>query len=124
MSKYTDIINTHPELVDCFFAFSNQQINEGWDKIGRDKEIVSGGHGLFGTEEGIRKLWADYAARSKRVTEECDPQEVYDHEFHNHECSYNNDDSECIRIVVSYFGVEKALTVKRKYGYLKIEDIK
>jgi len=33
------------------------------------------------------------------------------------------DDEDAIRIVVDYFGVEAAKTVKRKYGYVKIETL-
>lgn len=123
MSKYTEIKDQHPELVDCFFAFSNQQLNEGWDKIGRDKELRSGGNGLYGTVEGIRKLWADYDAINKRIGEECDPQEVYEYEHNNHECSYTNDDSEAMKICIAYFGEERAALIKRHHKWKSIEQL-
>jgi len=41
---------------------------------------------------------------------------IYDYEFGNYECDYIGDDTEAIKLVVSYFGEERAKTVKRKNG--------
>lgn len=123
MSKYIEIKDIQPELVDCFFAFNNEQLSEGIKKIGIDKEIVSGKHGLYGTREGIKKLWADYDAISKRIGEECDPQEVYEYEHNNHECSYTNDDSEAMKICISYFGEERAALIKRHHKWMSMEQL-
>lgn len=124
MSTYSELKNIQPELVECFFAFSNQQFEEGKKKAGiEDKKIYKASGGLFGTHEGIKKLYDDYDAISKRITAECDPQEVYDYEFGNHECSYTCDDTEAIKIVAAYFDDEKTKTVKRRFAYTKIEDL-
>jgi len=123
MSKYTEIKDIQPELTDCFFAFSNEQLSEGWNKIGRDKELRSGGNGLYGTVEGIKKLMADYDAISKRIGEECDPQEVYEYEYDNHECSYTNDDREAMKICISYFGEERAALIKRYHMWMSMEQL-
>lgn len=76
--------------------------------------------GLFGTKEGIEKFMGFYDKQTERIAAECDPQEVYNYEFDNHECSYTNDDTEAIKLVCSYFGLERALTVKRRFGYFDI----
>lgn len=118
MSNFSKIYNQQPELFECFFAFSNEQFTEGKKKAGiEDKKIYSGGAGLYGTKEGIKKLFDDYDNIDKEISEKIDPQEVYNYEFDNHECSYTNDDEEAIKIVVRIYGEEKAKQVKRKFGY-------
>lgn len=125
MSNYYKLKEQQPELVDCFFAFSDSQYKEGLEKRNlQGKKIFKADGGLFGTQEGIQKLYDDYEAISKEITEKCDPQEVYDYEFINHECSYVGDDEEAIKIVVSYFGDERAKEVKRRFAITKIENLK
>lgn len=125
MSNYTTLKDQQPVLVDCFFAFSQSQINEGIEKNSlQGKKLFRAPGGLFGTKEGIETLYADYEAISKQITETCDPQEVYAYEFDNHECSYVGDDEEAIKLVVSYFGDEKAKEVKRRFAVTKIENLK
>jgi hypothetical protein len=112
--------------VRCFFAFSNEQLTEGLKKFNLKKEdIRNGGMGLYGTVEGMKKIMSFYDEQSKRIGEECDPQIVYDYEFGNHECGYTHDDTKAIKLVVSYFGEEKAKLVKRHNGcsVSKIEDL-
>jgi hypothetical protein len=114
--SYALIKSRHPELTDCFFAFSKQQFEEGVVEHHLEgKKLYDGGHGLVGTKEGIQKLFDDYAAIDKEVSEKCAPQEVYDYEFNNHECGYTNDDSEPLAIVERIFG-ERVSEVTRKYG--------
>ena len=115
MSHYQELKDIQPQLFECFFAFSDSQYNEGIAKHNLEgKKIFRGFGGLFGTHEGISKLYADYDAITKRVTEECDPQEVYDYEFANHECGYIGDDSEAMKLVISHFDAEKYNQVKRR----------
>lgn len=123
MSKYTDIKDIQPELVDCFFAFNTQQFNEGYEYIGRYKKLCRMQGGLYGTREGIDKLMADYDAISKRIGLECDPQEVYEYEHDNHECGYTNDDSEAMKICISYFGEEKAALIQRHHKWMSMEQL-
>lgn len=122
MKSYTTIKDRQPELFECFFAFSNKQFTEGRKKAGLEgKKICTLENiGLYGTREGIKKLLADYDAIDKEIAENCDPQEVYNYEFDNHECSYTNDDEEAINIVVRIFGTEKAKKIKRRFAYTNI----
>jgi len=123
--KYMEFKEVHPELFECFFAFSDKQFEEGIEKHNlRDKKIYSGGYGLYGTSEGIKKLHSDYDKIGKDITEHCSPQEVYDYEFHNHECGYTMDDEDAIKIVIGYFGKEKAKEVERRYKRIEIDNIK
>ena len=122
MKTYKQIKDQQPVLFECFFAFSNEQFTEGKKKAGiEDKKILDGGHGLYGTREGIQKLFDDYDKIDQEVAENCNPQDVYDYEFHNHECSYTNDDEQPINIVVRIFGKEIAKEVKRRFAYTEIE---
>lgn len=124
MSKYTEIKDEQHELVECFFAFSNEQLAEGIKNTGiQGQKIYSGGYGLYGTEKGILDLRAKMDSRSERIAKECDPQEVYDYEFWNHECGYTCDDTEPIKIVLGYFGLEKAKEVKRKFKACELEEL-
>ncbi len=121
--NYQEIKNMQPTLKDCFFAFSEEQMKIGIEKFNlHDKKVYSGGMGLYGTKEGIKALMLDYDRLSAEITNKCDPQEVYNYEFYNHECSYTCEDTEAMQLVISYFGIEKAKTIKRKYAYKKIED--
>lgn len=123
MENYATITERHPEMFECFFAFSNEQFAEGKKKAGiEDKKILSAGYGLFGTKEGIDKFLGYYDNRDKEIAEKCTPQEVYDFEFGNHECSYTNDDEEPIKIVIRIFGAEKAKEVKRRFAHFNIDS--
>lgn len=122
--NYYEIKNRQPVLFECFFAFSNDQFKEGIAANNLDgKKILRAAGGLFGTQEGIQKLYDDYDAIHSEISQKCDPQEVYDYEFDNHECSYTNDDTEAIKIAASYFTDEQAKTIKRRHAYVKIEEL-
>ena len=125
MSNYQKLKDLQPTLVDCFFAFSKSQYEEGVIEHNlQDKKILRADGGLYGTQEGIQNLYDDYEAISAKITQTCEAQEVYDDEFINHECSYVGDDEEAIKLVVSYFGDERAKEVKRRYAVTKIENLK
>lgn len=124
MSTYSELNNKQAPMIECFFAFSNQQFAEGVKNASLEgKKIYRGDGGLYGTREGITQFFKFYDDLNKEIGEKCDPQEVYDYEFNNHECDYTGDDTEAIKMVVSYFGDEKAGTVKRKYARVKISDL-
>ena len=80
--------------------------------IPEGKTIKRGHGGLFGTQEGIAKLFADYDAIDAEIAKQCDPQDVYKYEFDNHECLYTCDDAEAFAIVERIFREERAKTVK------------
>ena len=122
--KYQEIKNEQPILNECFFAFSNKQFEEGMkEKNLEGKTIYRGTAGLFGTYEGLKELMAFYNSISDRISKECNAQEVYDYEFDNHECSYTNDDSEAMMIVLGYFSDEECMKVKRKFAYYGIDEL-
>jgi len=122
--NYDELINQHPVLFECFFAFSNDQFEKGKREAGIEgKKIYNGGSGLYGTQEGIDKLFNDYEEIDKKISSECQPQDVYDYEFNNHECSYTCNDSEAISIVFRIFGKERTKTVKLRFAYVKIDNL-
>lgn len=119
--NYQEIKNQQPTLRDCFFAFSDAQFNEGIAKHNLEgKKICRGYGGLYGTKEGIDELMAFYDGLNDRIAKECDPQEVYNYEFANHECSITCDDSEAMLIVISTFTEEQSRSIQRKHGYMNL----
>ena len=124
MKTYTEIKNEQPMYWNVFFAFSDEQFEKGRKEAGIENELIfSCGDGIYGTKEGIRKLFDFYISQSHRIAAECDPQDVYNCEFENNECDYMGNDAEAIRVVHHYFGLERALGVKRKFGYLDLKSI-
>jgi hypothetical protein len=124
--NYQQIKNQQPVLRDCFFAFSTEQFNEGVKKHNLEGQKIYRGHGgLYGTSEGINELMSFYDNLNERIGKECDPQEVYNYEFDNHECSITCDDTEVMKIVLGIFTEEQCLNIKRKNGYLNysIEEL-
>lgn len=122
--RYIEIRNEQPVMRECFYAFSNSQMKEGIENTGIEgKKIYSGGNGLYGTKEGIKELFGYYDNQRTRIKEECDPQQVYNYEYDNHECGWLHDDTEAIKIIVLYFGEERAKEVKRRNGYADIDSL-
>jgi hypothetical protein len=117
--NYNELKEQQAPCIDCFFAFSEKQFNEA--KAGLEgKKIYSAGQGLYGTQEGITNFLSFYKKLEERISKECDPQEVYNDEFINHECDYVCDDEEAIEKVIQYFGAERAKEVKRRYARKEI----
>lgn len=125
MKNYRELKDEQAPMTECFFAFSNSQFEEGVKKAGIEgKKILRGPAGLYGTHEGITQFVGFYDRLTDRIGQECNPQEVYDYEFGNHECDYTGDDEEAIKIVVSYFGDDRAKEIKRRYALTSIENLK
>jgi hypothetical protein len=122
MATYAEINEKQPVLVDCFFAFSHQQYNEGIERMQlQNKTIINVGNGLYGTKEGIEKVYEFYEVNTKEIADNCEPQDVYDYEHNNHECSYTKNDTEAITHVYHIFGMERTQTVKRKHKCFTLE---
>lgn len=122
--KYHEYKEIQPTMKDCFFAFNNEQFYEGVEKFNLGgQKICDAGHGLYGTKEGIKNFLDQYEKIEEDIKNNCDPQDVYDYELWNHECSYTNDDTEAIKIVIDIFGDIAASGVKRKYCNQKIEFV-
>ena len=113
------------EMHDCFFAFSNQQFKEGIERFNlQDKKIYSAGMGLYGTKEGIDDFYEQYKEPEKKIKEQCDPQEVYFFEYNNHESMISWDgDTEAIRIIINYWGVDIAKKIVRRSAFKSIDEI-
>lgn len=115
MSKYEEIKGRQPEFVECFFAFSNEQFEQGIkEKKLEGKKILRAFGGLYGTQKGIQDVMDFYDNLSLEIAEKCTPEEVYQYEYNNHECGYIGDDSEAIKIVISYFGEDRTREFHRK----------
>lgn len=122
IDTYMTLKNAYPEMKKCFFAFSRQQFDLGMKSAGisQDEKVYHFGAGLYGTKEGVNQYLAGVNANYEQISKECDPQEIYDYEFANHECGYVGNDKEAIEWVVEIFGKDVARKVTRRYGYTKI----
>lgn len=114
-----------PEMHDCFFAFSDQQLQEGMAKFNLKREqLVSYGGGLIGTKQGIEDFFSQYDEPDRRIKAECAPQEVYFYEYNNHECMISWDgDLEAIKIIIARWGADVARKIKRFNASMSIENI-
>jgi hypothetical protein len=111
---YKELKNQQPDHEECFWAFSKIQFEEGLEKKSLQKDqIINGGSGLYGTQNGLDKLYDFYTSRREEIKNKCNPQEIYEHEYWNHECEYTGSDQEAINIVKDYFGDESIKTLKR-----------
>ena len=132
INRYKEIQNQHPDCDACgvFFAFSNQQFEEGYKclvELGHikdgDKVLFADG-GIFGTKEGFNKFFKFYEDRDKRIKEECDPQEVYFYEYNNHESMIAWDgDLEAIKLIISLWGADVARNIKRFNASMSVDNI-
>jgi len=134
IDRYKQIKNEHPDTDEygVFFAFSREQAAKGvkrlteLGKITDKTEIQYHPHvsGLYGTSEGITAFLEAYENRDKAIPQECDPQEVYFYEYNNHESMYAWDgDVEAIKLIIEYWGVDVARTIKRYNAAKTIEQI-
>lgn len=130
LGRYKELKNTHPNIdnLPVFFAFGHQRFNEQLSalrrKYGEDIVIKSAGAGLYGTVEGLDAVFQFYADKTKRIAEECDPQEVYCYEFNNCEsCIACDGDVDAIRRVIDIFGEEAARGVKRFCVFYPIDSL-
>lgn len=101
--KYSAAKEFNPTMTECFFAFSKSQLEEGTSKLPEGVKLLSAGHGLFGTDAGIKQFMQELADVRQRIINNCDPQDVYNYEFSNHECGYTGSDEDALNIVNDYF---------------------
>jgi hypothetical protein len=98
LDKYKELKKGEAKLEGAFFAFGKTQFEEGYSKLVNEGYITEGekiyqaGAGLYGTKEGLDKVFDYYKNKEKRIKEECDPQEVYFYEYNNHECMFTSDE--------------------------------
>ena len=124
MTTYADLRNLAPALCECFHAFNDRQMNEGLEKTGLSRStIVHYGYGLYGSKAGITKYLQFYDNIDKQIAAQCTPQEVYDAEYDNHECDYNQSDTAAMVLVLGIFSVSKASTIDRRNAVLPVEEI-
>lgn len=123
IKRYMALMNEHPDCnkYGIFWAFDNKQFDEGKARMKElglyedGQKIYSFGNGGFGiSKEQINAFFGFYAERNKRITKECDPQEVYIYEYNNHECMLSWDgDGAAYKIIVDMYGEEVAKSITR-----------
>ena len=132
IQRYREIKNQHPDADKCgvFFAFSNQQFNEGYKhliELGHIKDgdkIVQGTYGAFGTKDGLENFFNFYEDKYIPIKEECDPQEIYFYEYNNHESMFAwEGDKEAVKIIIDIWGADVARKIKRYNATQSIENM-
>lgn len=120
LKRYRELKNKRSETdcykYHCFYAFSKEQFEEGKQKAGiKDDEKIQfvRGIGLYGTHDGIKAFTSEVMSYDGRIKAECNPQEVYFHEYNNFECCWSGDDSEPMNIIRRIWGEEIAKTIVR-----------
>ena len=101
--KYSEVKQLNSVLTECFFAFSDEQFAAGKAKLPEDERILGAGAGLFGTFKGLKLFHNELYHHKQMIINNCDPQDIYNYEFSNHECGYTGDDSDALEILHSYF---------------------
>lgn len=104
----------------CFFAINEEQFNKECHNLGLNPDEVVDHNGIYATNEGYADLMDAYGKKYELIRRFCTPQEVYDYEYSNLECDWEEDDMGAISTVVSVFGKEIANTVRRKNAVIKI----
>ena len=121
LKRYTDLQDEKYHIdcykYDCFYTFGQKQFDENKKRIRplRDGEkYVSAGAGLYGTRDGLDRLFAALKDIDEKIKQECDPQEVYFYEYNNHECQISWDgDIEPYNIILRIWGKEIASKIER-----------
>lgn len=129
---YEQLRNEQPSYEQCFSAFTQQRFDEEYQKLVAKGQIKDGekvyyaAHitGLYGTKEGLDKVFEFNRAIDDRIKNECDPQEVYFYEYNNYECMNREDgDKPAIITILHIFGEEVARSIKRYSNYSSIDEI-
>ncbi len=134
LTKYQElnkqISNAPWDEFGVFAAFSQQQFDEGCRKLVESGKLKDGekvvriSGVVFGVKGSAKKLDEYYDAISKRIKNECNPQEVYFYEYNNFECCIAYDgDKDAIRKVIDIFGIEVARKVKRFNAYKTLDEV-
>ncbi|GHU59205.1 hypothetical protein FACS189444_4110 [Spirochaetia bacterium] len=105
MNNYKELSALQAPAEKVFFAFDEKQLLEGLKKIGATREeVVSGIGGVIGREADVREFHAFYEKNMERMAKECTVDEVFRHEWWNHECGLTGDYEEAMEIVTDIFG--------------------
>lgn len=118
MSKYQEIKEKAYKMKQpgVFYAFDDKQfveglIREGYIEEGQTYEdfkkkgikLYADGHGGYGTKEALDNGFKKYLEIDKEISEQCNPDEIFEYEWRNHECGYTGDWSEALNITKAYF---------------------
>lgn len=137
LARYHELLQKQSSIpvteYGVFFAFSNEQFEEGYKGLVKRGLIQDGdrikrfGNGAFGTLEGMKHWVREAAAIDAQIRTECDPYEVYLDEYNNHECCIDWDgDDRAVEKVLALFGMDAtvaAITGRRMRVCHTVEEI-
>lgn len=118
------------EKLGLFAAFNYEQFEEGYNKLVELGHIKDGDKvyhlfaGCYGSKKGCDRLIAFYEDINKSIRSECDPQEVYYHEYNDYECCIaHNGDYDAMKQIILTFGEEAARKIKRFNPTIPLDKI-
>jgi hypothetical protein len=121
--NYNDIMDKNK----VFFAFSNEQLEEGKKLIGitDNKLLTSIGMGGYLPKANATKMFEQLGAEEKRFKKELKKvKEVTEqaslYELNNHECFYTGDCSEVIKIFKGIYTDKQIIKVYKKFNFFFI----
>ena len=65
--------------------------------------LIGDGFGGIGTKEAFKARDEYFDSVTKKISEQCNPDEIFEYEYWNHECGYTGDWSEALKITKAYF---------------------
>ena len=110
MSKYTELkekySSYHNDGIE--YVFGQDQWQDYLKRHNLTKEqaeatLISDGYGGIGTKEAFKARHDYFESIEKEISKQCNPDEIFEHEYWNHECGYTGDWSEALNITQCYF---------------------
>lgn len=137
IARYNELLHKQSNIpiteYGVFFAFSQEQFDEGYKNLVKKGFIKDGdkikrfGNGAFGILDGMKRWASEAEAIDRQIREECDPYEVYLDEYNNYECCIDWDgDERAVEKVLSIYGLEAtiaAINGRRYRACSSIEEI-
>ena len=110
MSKYTELKDKMSKYHsdDIEYVFGQDQWRDYLKRHNLTEEeakatLVGDGYGGVGTKEAFAKRDKYFDDVQKEISEQSNPEEIFEHEWWNHECGYSGDYSEALMITRCYF---------------------
>lgn len=107
--RFRESFNFYPENTRTFYAFNEEQLEEGMKKHGYTdrNELTQGKYGLIGSAEEIKKYYAEFNKRHEIFKEEMKKRftadQIFLYEANNHESGYTGDFGLAYAITREYF---------------------
>jgi hypothetical protein len=119
MKHYQRLTNLQHRGKGIFYAFSEKQFEEGMKSNGYTdiSQLKTDRLGGYGSAEAFDNRNKFYERIFTIIAKWCTPEEVFEYEAQNYECSYTGDYTAAAEMVLSYWGNKKTALRLAGYGY-------